>query len=204
MQPESRAFKGDLKSVLYARTPVRSTRARFCEKVSRLWHHLFQQGHAVEHVHVLASFQRFVCKTTLASRGVNVVEQSVPPECKAQFAAMLRAQPHAPVAPTSFVSKCNRVDGTSCDNFSLPAFRVAGAQAPTMRPQEDHVSDKAHVPGMALEGDCSALESDCSALESVLARLEAAVRQQRVSPELRARFVALGSRFERMHGLMAA
>ena len=151
----------------------------------------------MEHVHVLASFQRFVCKTTLASRGVNVVEQSVPPACKAQFAAMLRAQAHTHVPPTPFVSKCNWVDGTSCDNFSLPAFRIAGAQAPTLRPPEEDVRDKAHLPAMALE-------ADCSALESVLARLEAAVSQQRVSPELRARFVALGSRFERMHGLMAA
>ena len=181
---------------------MRSIRAPFCEKVSRLWHHLFRQGHAVEHVHVLVSFKRFVSKTTLASGGVNVVEQSVPAECKAQFAAMLCAQPRALVSPRPFLAKCNAPREASChsDKFPLPAFRVAGAQAPTRKPQGFEGDDgitKTNGKGTGLEGDCSALEA-------VLARLEAAVQQQRPSPELRARFVALGSRFERMRGLMSA
>jgi len=167
-----------------------------------LWQHLFRQGHAVEHVHVLVSFKRFVSKTTLASGGVNVVEQSVPAECKAQFAAMLCAQPRALVSPRPFLAKCNAPREASChsDKFPLPAFRVAGAQAPTRKPQGFEGDDgitKTNGKGTGLEGDCSALEA-------VLARLEAAVQQQRPSPELRARFVALGSRFERMRGLMSS
>ena len=50
----------------------------------------------------------------------------------------------------------------------------------------------------------SDIHANYVALEAVLARLEAAVQQQRPSPELRARFVALGSRFERMRGLMSS
>ena len=181
---------------------MRSIRAPFCEKVSRLWHHLFRQGHAVEHVHVLVSFKRFVSKTTLASGGVNVVEQSVPPECKAKFAAMLCAQPQALVASTPFLAKCNAPGEAAChsDKFSLPAFRVAGAHAPTRKPQGLEVDDG----NKKTNGKGTALEGDCSTLEAVLARLEAAVQQQRPSPELRARFVALSSRFERMRGLMSA
>ena len=181
---------------------MRSIRAPFCEKVSRLWHHLFRQGHAVEHVHVLVSFKRFVSKTTLASGGVNVVEQSVPPECKAQFAAMLCAQPQALVASTPFLAKCNAPGEAAChsDKFSLPAFRVAGAHAPTRKPQGIEVDDG----NKKTNGKGTALEGDCSTLEAVLARLEAAVQQQRPSPELRARFVALSSRFERIRGLMSA
>ena len=181
---------------------MRSIRAPFCEKVSRLWHHLFRQGHAVEHVHVLVSFKRFVSKTTLASGGVNVVEQSVPPECKAKFAAMLCAQPQALVASTPFLAKCNAPGEAAChsDKFSLPAFRVAGAHAPTRKPQGIEVDDG----NKKTNGKGTALEGDCSTLEAVLARLEAAVQQQRPSPELRARFVALSSRFERMRGLMSA
>ena len=156
----------------------------------------------MEHVHVLVSFKRFVSKTTLASGGVNVVEQSVPPECKAKFAAMLCAQPQALVASTPFLAKCNAPGEAAChsDKFSLPAFRVAGAHAPTRKPQGlegDDGNKKTNGKGTALEGDCSTLEA-------VLARLEAAVQQQRPSPELRARFVALSSRFERMRGLMSA
>ena len=181
---------------------MRSIRAPFCEKVSRLWHHLFRQGHAVEHVHVLVSFKRFVSKTTLASGGVNVVEQSVPAECKAQFAAMLCAQPRALVSPRPFLAKCNAPREASChsDKFPLPAFRVAGAQAPTRKPQGIEVDDG----NKKTNGKGTALEGDCSTLEAVLARLEAAVQQQRPSPELRARFVALSSRFERMRGLMSS
>jgi hypothetical protein len=163
---------------------------------------LFRQGHAVEHVHVLVSFKRFVSKTTLASGGVNVVEQSVPPECKAKFAAMLCAQPQALVASTPFLAKCNAPGEAAChsDKFSLPAFRVAGAHAPTRKPQGIEVDDG----NKKTNGKGTALEGDCSTLEAVLARLEAAVQQQRPSPELRARFVALSSRFERMRGLMSA
>jgi hypothetical protein len=178
-----------------------SERAKLSESISRLWDHLFRADDAVVHAHVLRSFTIFVQNTTLASDGVNVVEQSVPLECKAQFVAMLSARPDA-----SLSSALPRLVWNE-QHPREPARRQRLQQHCTLGALSSTVAvDGSSVAGVSgnttikkpTGAKWAAVERDCSALELVLPRVEAAMLKQRPSPEVAARLLALAGTFERM------
>lgn len=183
-----------------------SERAKLSDAISRLWDHLFREDDAVVYAHVLQSFTSFVKKTTLASDGVNVVEQSVPLQCKAQFVAMLSARPGAPLSSALPRSGWNE------QHHREPALRqrlqqhcTLGALSSTVAVDGSSGAGVAGKPNkIPAGGKWAAVERDCSALELVLPRLEAAVLKERPSPEVAARLLALSGTFERMRASLVA
>ena len=182
-----------------------SERGKLSSSLARLWNHLFRSGDAIVLAHVLESFRCFVRCSTLASDGVNVVDESVPIECKPRFAAILSARPDdnlfselSALPPTLWRNKKRRRHSdaahTNRGSPSLRGYCTLGAPEPAApaAPAAAGVSASVRaVRGGSGEGE---LEEDSDALataERVLPRIEAAVREQvknaRASPALAAR-----------------
>jgi hypothetical protein len=187
-----------------------SERGKLSLSLARLWNHLFRSGDAIVLAHVLESFRCFVRCSTLASDGVNVVDESVPIEWKPRFAAILSARPDAKLfselsalPPTLWRNKKRRRHSdaahTNSGSPSLRGYCTLGAPEPAApaapaAPAPAGVSASAGaVRGGSGEGELEDMDdSDALATaERVLPRIEAAVREQvenaRASPALAAR-----------------
>jgi hypothetical protein len=183
--------------------------------ISRLWNPLFRIDNLVLHLEVLQSFKSFVRSSTLASNGVNIVEQSVPSECKAEFSQMLCSQPdhhtadvaHCSVWNTLYHGNCSThgldkeangmSDAVSASRHAEARYRLLGASNVSQDVSATHQGG-----GGKTSAGWKLVERDCSALELVLPRVEAAVRQERPSPQLRSRLLEITSSLERMRSLL--
>lgn len=183
--------------------------------ISRLWNPLFRIGNVVLHLEVLQSFRSFVRSSTLASNGINVVEQSVPSECKAEFSQMLCAQPdhhiadvpHCSVWNTQYHANCSAdgldkeadgmSDAVSGSRHAEARYRLLGASSVIQDFSSSHIGG-----GGKTSAEWKSIERDCSALELVLPRVEAAVRQERPSPQLRGRLLEIAGSLDRMRSLL--
>ena len=193
-------------SDLLPETATRSARTVLSQKVSLLWDYLFRLDDAVAHVYVVQSFKRFLAYTTLASNGVDVVELSVPLDCKAELAALLRGQTGADATCTLPCSRWMAAFFSSGKaqvrrNEHLQQYRMLGAAKPV---SAAHAAGSARGCLETLAGNWAAVERDCSAMERLLPRLLAAVQQERPSPELKTRLLALADNLEHMKGALLA
>ena len=200
---------------------VRSERAALSKAISRLWNPLFLVDDLAVHLHVVQSFKVFIRTSTLASDGVNVVEQAVPPECKAEFSELLCVRPEAHLSDVLPLSVWNvlpgacrtkgpdRADGSLELHPDLPGvedalarYQVLGAcsavQGGTAEPAGG--ADSSAETGVKWKS----VERDCSALELMLPRVEAAVGQERPSKQLKSRLLEITNRLERMRTLLAS
>ena len=182
-----------------------SARVHLCKLVSQLWFHLFRQDNAVVRAHVLQTFRAFASKTSLASGGVNVAEQSVPPECKAQLASILLAHSHTHL--NCGVASSVWSGATSAARATRPAARYRNLGAVVVGMAVDRTGE---MDGGSEEADgrscvrLTAIERDCAAMELLLPRVEAAVLQHRPAPQVTARLLALTDHLARIRSSLIA